>query len=340
MEFEFKKFELTKGEKIWLKAIHERNFENLEVKKIKLELYDLLPKNFSIENVDERLVHNKSWITALGIYFIDPNSNYLNWIEDSIFLIKKGIISGDLDHMVSSSFIRNELSISDRESEIVLRQMYDLGGFFEAGSGSRISMLGMSQASFHKNDSAYDEFLSFESLDQKLEKYFLSRQNWKLKEFEMIKKKEQKLNSLKKDCWIEIKKEYGYTKFGVGKKINFITDPYKRKIIYRDIEQAYIISKQEFHKPAIILVGGIIEELLRLFLASKNVKPKRKQFYHFIKACDENNLLNKPISKLNDSVRDFRNLVHLEKEDNKHDSLSITNSKSALSSLFSLIDNF
>ena len=42
--------------------------------------------------------------------------------------------------------------------------------------------------------------------------------------------------------WAEIEQEYGLSKRAFGKKINFIKDTFKRKIIFRDVEQAYILE--------------------------------------------------------------------------------------------------
>ena len=69
---------------------------------------------------------------------------------------------------------------------------------------------------------------------------------------------------LSKEIWKSIKSDYDISKLQFGKKINFILDKFKRAIIFRDIEQAYLLSQQGFSKPAIILAGGVIEELLIL----------------------------------------------------------------------------
>jgi DNA-binding Lrp family transcriptional regulator len=72
--------------------------------------------------------------------------------------------------------------------------------------------------------------------------------------------------SEKTGTWKNIEKEYGVSKRAFGKKINFVKDDFKRRVIFRDIEQAYFLAFNGFSKPAVILAGGVIEELLRLYL--------------------------------------------------------------------------
>ncbi len=140
--------------------------------------------------------------------------------------------------------------------------------------------------------------------------------------------------------WNYIKADYDISKKSFGRKINFIKDVHIRKIIFRDIEHAYLLSRNGFAKPAVILAGGVIEELLRQFLKSKHVTPKEKTFNGYIKACEDNRLLRTGISKLSDSARDFRNLVHLAKEKSARFTLSKPAAKGAVSSIFIIADDF
>ena len=43
-----------------------------------------------------------------------------------------------------------------------------------------------------------------------------------------------------KDLWKEIHKAYGMSKISFGRKINFVTDKYRRTTIFRDIGQQVI----------------------------------------------------------------------------------------------------
>ena len=96
----------------------------------------------------------------------------------------------------------------------------------------------------------------------------------------------------------------------------------------------------EFSKPALILAGGVSEELLRLYLEHKKIKPKNKRFVDYVKACEDNGLLKRGVSRLTDSVRDFRNLVHLDNEEIKKHTISKATAKGAVASIFTIANDF
>ena len=155
-----------------------------------------------------------------------------------------------------------------------------------------------------------------------------------------IKKEVQKTFSIDCDVWDNIKTEYDITKVKFSKKISFVKDSFKKKIIFRDIEQAYILSNLGFNKPAVILAGSVIEELLRLYLIDKKITPINIIFYVYIKSFEHNCLLKTAIHRLTDSVRYFRNLVHLEKESTQKHSISKSTAKGAVSSIFTIANDF
>ena len=98
---------------------------------------------------------------------------------------------------------------------------------------------------------------------------------------EKLKNPEPEKPSVKpksKDIWNDIEKDYDITKRMFGKKINFVGDQFKRQILFRDVEHAYVLANLGFSKPAVILAGGIIEELLSLYLQHKKIKPNGKTF--------------------------------------------------------------
>jgi hypothetical protein len=142
-----------------------------------------------------------------------------------------------------------------------------------------------------------------------------------------------------KEIWEIIRSEYDIGKKEFGKKINFVSDPLKRKIIFRDIEHAFVLASQGFAKPAVILAGGVIEELLRLYLKHKNIATVSNTFNEYIKACEQNKLLQTGIGKLSDSAREFRNFVHLSKESTKKHSITKAAAKGAVSSIFTIAND-
>lgn len=170
--------------------------------------------------------------------------------------------------------------------------------------------------------------------------------NGNKKKLESKKGEKTKVNMLNmqvrssKDNWENIKREYGISKKDFGKKINFVSDLFKRKIIFRDVEHAFLLASEGFAKPAVILAGGVIEELLRLYLKHKNIAAADNTFNEYIKACEQNKLLQKGIGKLSDSAREFRNFVHLSKESTKKHSITKAAAKGAVSSIFTIANDF
>ena len=143
--------------------------------------------------------------------------------------------------------------------------------------------------------------------------------------------------------WEAIESEFGRTKVWFARRINFIKDPFKRTIIFRDVEQAFILASSGFSKPAVILAGGVIEELLRLYLKQQGIspqKPLKEDFNGYVKTCEDKGLLKAGISRLSDSVRHFRNLVHLSKEETKRHTISKSTAKGAVASIFTIASDF
>jgi hypothetical protein len=140
--------------------------------------------------------------------------------------------------------------------------------------------------------------------------------------------------------WEEIGKDFDYSRNKFGRKISFVKDAYKRKVIFRDIAQAFYLAKMGCYKPGVILAGGVIEELLNIFLQVKGLKPQNNTFSEYIKCCEENHLLKSGISKLSHSVREFRNLVHLDNEHSEKYTLSKATAIGAVSSVFTIINDF
>ncbi len=141
------------------------------------------------------------------------------------------------------------------------------------------------------------------------------------------------------NVWIAIQNDYDITKRGFGRKMSFVTDPFRRKIIFRDIEQAYVLANSGFSKPAVILAGSVIEELLRNYLIHKGITLNRNTFDGYIKACEDNGMLKSAIHRLTDSIRQFRNLVHLEKESSARSTLSKATAIGAVSSIFTIAND-
>ncbi len=141
-------------------------------------------------------------------------------------------------------------------------------------------------------------------------------------------------------CWEMIKDDFKKSKKEFGKQINFIKDKFKRKILFRDIGQAYILAQDGFDKPALILAGSVIEELLRLYLVSNNIKLKDNTFKSYIEKCEEHGLLKSVIRQQTEVSRIFRNIVHLENEKEKKHSISPATAKGSVAAIFTIVNDF
>ena len=140
--------------------------------------------------------------------------------------------------------------------------------------------------------------------------------------------------------WKSIHSEFGISKNSFGRKINFVTHSFKRRVIFRDVEHAFMLASSGYSKPAVILAGSVIEELLRLYLEHKQIKPTRNDFNGYIQTCEQHSLLKDSVSRLSHSVRQFRNLVHLSAEETKKHTISKATAKGAVSSIFTIANDF
>jgi len=151
------------------------------------------------------------------------------------------------------------------------------------------------------------------------------------------RKKKQAEN---KNYWDGIKKDFGISKRVFGKNINFVKSQFRREIIFRDVEQAYFLARNDFNKPAVILAGGVIEELLRLFLDNKNENVKNKRFEELIEICQKKGFLKEEISNLASAIRRFRNSVHLAAEKSKKYTISKATASATVALIFTIVNDF
>lgn len=153
----------------------------------------------------------------------------------------------------------------------------------------------------------------------------------------MPKQSSKPIPQSEKETWKEIKAEYNLSKPTIGKRISFIRDDKARTIIFRDIWQAFFLLQNGFNKPAVILSGGVIEEILAQLLKCKGLLPSTDTFVKLIQVCREKKLFSNGTLNLLDSIRDFRNLVHVGKEI-RESKMSKTMAKTAVSSLFHILN--
>ncbi|MHC4125486.1 MAG: hypothetical protein ACYSRR_03405, partial [Planctomycetota bacterium] len=331
---------LPKAERLWLAEILKLNFSNFEVKSLKVKLWNKLPEDFDPDKIDNRLIRDKH-LTLIGLWYVNPESPIFGHVSKIIKIIVDLIHKNPVISQVTAKEIAALTRIRERDVTIALKLLFELGDFFGAGGGPR-EYYGFSKASFRQDNSAYEKFLRFKNLEEEMERFFISGAAFNIKKKELIEtqfpqfcKKQPALNT-----WNAIQKEYGVSKKDFGKKINFVSDPFKRKIIFRDVEHAFALASQDFSKPAVILAGSVIEELLRLYLEHNKVSPQSNNFDGYIKTCEQRKLLKSGISRLSDSVRHFRNLVHLSTENSNRSTISKATAKGAVASIFTIANDF
>ena len=344
-EYKFKNIKLSNAERVWLTEILKSNFSKIDAKSLRVKLWEKLPKDFTPNKIDCTLVRNNR-LTLIGLWHVDPNNLYFSYVSKTIDIIKGLIKKNTSIKEIKANEIANLVGISEREAEIVLMLIDDLGGFF-GGGGRSSERCGFTIASFPQNDLGYDEFLRFENLDKTIEQFYvryapkkIAKKRYSSKGQTMPISRTIWEKPSNHDIWNDIYEDFEVKKLTFAKKINFVNDEFKRKIIFRDIEHAYLLAKNGFAKPAVILAGSVIEELLRLYLKTKNVKPAKNTFEEYIKACEQKQLLKSGIYRLSDSIRHFRNLVHLEKEKTQKHKTSKATAKSAVASIFIVSNDF
>jgi hypothetical protein len=345
MEYKFKQIKLSKAEKLWLTEILKLDFTKFDVRYLRVKLWKKLPEDFDPDKIDRSLVFGNN-LTLIGLWHVDPGNALFTHIPKIVEIIKDLILKNPAIKEIKANEIAVLASITERDAEIALRLLFDLGDFFGSSSGPSTDY-GCKQVGFPQGDHAYDKFLKFKNLEQEMEQYFIrcassSRVKNKRNSGNIFQQKADTsfLQSSTQNIWDDIHNEYEIKKRVFGKSINFVTSKYTRVVIFRDIEQAHILASQGFPKPAVILVGGVIEELLRQYLEYKKISPISKDFAGYIKTCEQKGLLKKGISRLSDSVRHFRNLVHLAEEKTKKHTISKATAKGAVSSIFTIANDF
>jgi hypothetical protein len=345
MEYKFKQIKLSDAERLWLTEILKANFSKPDMKALRVKLWGQIPEDFDPNKIDLRLICDNH-LTLIGLWHVDPQNAIFKNIEKIVEIIKGKIRKDSTIREIRANEIATLVGITEKEAEIALKLLSDIGHFFGGGGGSD-NHYGYKFVNFREGYSAYDEFLRFKNLEQKMEEFSVGRsppRNTKNKLlFEYPFQQASNISLLQQSAqntWDDIKKDYGVSKHTFGKKIHFVKDKYKRDIIFRDVEQAYILVKNGFYKPATLLAGGVIEELLRLCLETRGIKPSKNSFEEHINLCKENGILKSPTNYLSSSVRHFRNLVHLEKENSPKDTISKAAALGTVSSIFTIVNDF
>lgn len=335
-QFKFKEYKISKDEELWLRELLKVNFNKINPKHIKVKIWNKVSKDFKPDKLDRRLARENR-LTLLGLWYIDPVNPLIGYCSNIMARIKTLLLNNpDLD-IIDSFVIGSSLNILRREVEICLTLLSDFR-FFNGGQSEQNESI-FNKVYLTNDQSAFDRIMAYNNLDEIMENYFIENDPRKNEKLPKANTNAIKIFVKDKNVWNDISNEFNIDKRSFGKKINFVKVKYKKGIIFRDIEDSYVLAKNGFSKSAVILAGSVIEELLRLYLKEKGFT-SCKTFEDYIKICEDKRFLNKGISRLSDSVRHFRNLVHLEKENSQKDSISKSIASGAISSIFTIINDF
>lgn len=339
-EYNFKKHKLSSDEKFWLQELLKFNFEKIEPRSVKVNLADKLSSNFNPSKIDWRFARENR-ITLLGLWYLDPHNPLFKKADQVIQQLKDLIKREPKLNRVDSNLIVSLLNIPQRDVQIVFTLIWDLG--FCNGGGFATDLNILDYMTFNPNQDAFDNILYYKNIDETLESFFNQHKPKDLNFHTITSSKLSKNKTkslLNQEVWKQIAEEFKINQLAFGRKINFVKDQYTRRIIFRDVEDAYTLYKSGFSKAAIILAGGVIEELLRIYLLTKGHTFKKNTFYEFIDICEANNYLRTGARRLTDSARDYRNLVHLENEAYSKTEPTQSMASGAVSAIFTIVNDF
>ncbi len=338
-EYNFQKYVLTYDEKVWLNELLKQNFNKVDLKKTKVKVWGKVSKNFDPSKIDYRLARDNR-LTLVGLWHIDPENKLFNYSKRVIYEVKSQILKNQKSKIINSGSLSQSLKIGLREVQITLTLLNDLG-FFSGGS-HQSDVIIFNEVHFYQDHTGYDMFLSYTSFEESIEQFYnrdIGQEVGSSIPSQTKLQKPKTKSKLNQEVWKQIAEEYGIDQKVFGKKIKFV-DKNTKKIIFRDIEDAYVLSKKGFSKPSIILAGGVIEELLRIYLFKKGHEFKKNNFSEYVNLCETNNYLRIGARRLTDSSRDFRNLVHLESEIKTKTTPSQPMASNVVSAIFTIVNDF
>ncbi len=357
----FKEITLTPAERLWLSEIYRQGFGKIDFASLRVKLWDKLPEGFSAESLHHKKLIYGDHISLLGVWHVDPQSPYVQAADKIIRCLRDILLHGSRTESVSAHEIAVREGIDEEVVEIALMLISDLSKF-TSGGGSLASHIGLTTVQLPRSEEGIDKLIHFENIEHELEEFSglghrcssprararasernSARGDW-LTDFtsQMGISSPQTPDSLcdRRQVWDAIDREFGVSKRLFAKRIAFAKNKRGRAILFRDVEDAYLLCKNGLPKPAIILAGGVIEELLRLHLETKDIKPATDTFDGYIKACEEEGLLRSSTRRLSDSARHFRNLVHIGKEATEHQPVSKAMARTAVASIFIIVNDF
>ena len=132
MEYKFKQLKLSDAERLWLTEILKSNFLNVDIRSLKVKLRNKLPEDFNPDKIDNTLILSNH-LTLIGLWHIDPQNTIFNHVSNLVETIKALILKNSKIIQVTAKEIATLTNITERDAEISLKFLHDLGDFFGGG---------------------------------------------------------------------------------------------------------------------------------------------------------------------------------------------------------------
>ena len=170
MENELPGIQISEPERLWLERIYEKTKagDEIDSRTLRVELWEDLPRDFRPSQIDHRLLHGTK-LTLLSLWLLDPDSEMISNTERVILAIRKMIIENPKLETVSAERVAEDLELEQDEVEIIFELMSTIGRFWSSASSSS-SGKGLSRIDI-KGESAFYEYMKFESLQTKIEQF-------------------------------------------------------------------------------------------------------------------------------------------------------------------------
>lgn len=280
-------------------------------------------------------------LTFVGILLCPKAKDDVNILYRYLDFIKQEFRKNPEIQKVKSIQVEDALKLSKEQSKRLF-ELINIGSIYSSSSSSWQNEWEVGIPSDIEDLAELESPQKY--LAQRIEKYYITSDN---------KQKQKKTpfmgyqiagyqiedKSSPNSVWKHIKSEYGLNQRAIAMKINFIKDSFRRSIILRDIRDAVFALDNGMTKIAVVLSGGVIEEILRCKLETKNIKPVREDLYNYIETCLKNNIIKQSTANLLHAIRDFRNLVHLKNEKSRKDTMSGNEASTTINSIFTLLKN-
>jgi predicted nucleotide-binding protein len=158
------KVKLTEPQKIWLRGLysHLSKGKQIDVRSLKIELLNQLPKNFNPSEIDSRLLRSDVNLTIIGIGLLDPDSNLINKTNKVLQGIREVLLQNPKTERINVQEISNLTEVAEDQVAVVFEKLSYVGLFHNSGT----SYGPVGWASINVSEQAFDSFLKYENVEQ------------------------------------------------------------------------------------------------------------------------------------------------------------------------------